>query len=83
MKIHKLTEVLLPGEADAQVVEALRDLLARAERGEISGIAWAGCAPNETAFNGWQGAAGTMFHLGAGIMMLHARYAEMMQETVK
>jgi len=78
--VHKLTERLLPGEADEELVEALRDLLARAERGEISGLAWAGCTPNDAAFSGWQGAGGTLFHIGASIMALQVRYAVMMME---
>lgn len=80
MIVHKLTERLLPGETDEELVEALRDLLARAERGEISGLAWAGCTPNDTAFSGWQGAGGTMYHIGASILALQTRYALMMME---
>lgn len=80
MTVHKLTEMLLPGEVDEELVEALRDLLARAERGEISGLAWAGCTPNDTAFSGWQGAGGTLFHIGASIMALQTRYALMMMD---
>jgi hypothetical protein len=83
MKIHKLTEILLPGEADAQVVEALRDLLARAERGEISGIAWAGCAPNKTVFVGWTGAGDATLQLGASVMLLHVDYAMMLREIAE
>lgn len=80
MTVHKLTESLLPGEVDEELVEALRDLLARAEKGEISGLAWAGCTPNDTAFSGWQGAGGTVFHIGASILALQTRYALMMME---
>ena len=80
MSVHKLTGRLLPGEADEELVDALRDLLARAERGEISGLAWAGCAPNDCTFSGWQGAGGTMFNIGASIMALQTRYSLMMME---
>lgn len=80
MTIHKLTDRVLPGEADEELVEALRDLLDRAEKGEIIGLAWAGCAPNDMAFSGWQGAGGTLFHIGASILALQTRYALMMME---
>lgn len=80
MTVHKLTERLLPGEADEELVAALSDLLARAERGEINGLAWAGCAPNDVAFSGWQGTGGTLFHIGACIMALQTRYSLMMME---
>jgi hypothetical protein len=79
-EIHKLTDRLLPGEPDSELVEALRDLLARAERGEISGLAWAACTPNDDAFSGWQGAGGTTFALGASIMALQTRFALMMMD---
>ena len=82
-EVHKLTERLLPGEADPELVEALRDLLARAERGEINGLAWAGCSPSDSTFNGWQGAGGTMFHIAAAILCLQSRYAMMMQEEAE
>ena len=80
MSVHKLTERLLPGEADAELVEALRNLLGRAERGEITGLAWAGCNANDSAFSGWRGAGGTLFHIGASIMVLQTRYSLMMME---
>jgi hypothetical protein len=79
-KIHKLTERLLPGEVDALVVETLRDLLARAERGEITAIAFAGAEPNGGAFHGWEGSGGTSLHLGAAILGLQVRYALQMTD---
>lgn len=80
MTVYKLTERLLPGEADAELVEALENLLDRAKRGEITGLAWAGCSPNDSTFSGWQGAGGTMFHIGASILALQTRYALMMMD---
>lgn len=80
MNVHKLTDHVLEGEADQDLVDALRDLLKRAEQGEINGLAWAGCSPNGDAFTGWQGAGGTMYAVGAAIMALQARYSMMMTE---
>lgn len=79
-EVVKLTERLLPGEADQGLCEALRDLLGRAERGEITALAWVGYRPNDSLFHAWEAAGGTMFQLGAGIMCLQARYALMMSE---
>jgi hypothetical protein len=55
-------------------------LLVRAECGEISGLAWAGCTPNDTAFSGRQGAGGAIFHIGASILALQTRFSLMMME---
>lgn len=80
MTIHKLTERLLPGEANEDLVEALEGLTERARRGEIKGLAWAGLTGNDHLFNGWDGAGGTIFPLGASIMALHSRYADYMMD---
>lgn len=78
--VVKLTERLLPGESNVELVEALRDLTERAERGEIKALAWAGMTGNDHLFNGWDGAGGTLFNLGAAVMALHTRYAIFMME---
>lgn len=80
MNVHKLTERLLPGEADPELIAALEDLTERARRGELTGLAWAGVTGNRHLINGWEGTAETLFDLGAGIMALHARYADYMTD---
>ena len=78
--IHKLTERLLPGETNTDLVDALERLTEQARKGEITAVAWACTKTNGHVANGWEGAGGTMFPLGAAIMTLHARYADMMME---
>lgn len=76
--VVKLTEHLLPDERNDELCEALRNLLDRAERGEIIALAWAGYSREDVVFNGWDGAGGTMFQTAAAIMTLHTRYSQMM-----
>ena len=80
--VHKLTGHVLPGEANADLVEALRDLLARAERGEIVAMAWAhySGAVNDTVGTGWEGSGGTSFALHSAIAMLNHRFAQSLIE---
>lgn len=80
MTIHKLTARLLPGEADAELVEAIEELLAEAKRGEIAGLAWAGTAPNGEVFQAWAGGDDTLYSLAAGIMTLQTRYSLMLMD---
>jgi hypothetical protein len=82
-EVVKLTERLLPGEVSEDIVAAIEGLLARAKSGEISAFAWAGYATNDATFNGWESEGGTMFQLGASIMVLQSRYANMMQEDAE
>lgn len=82
-EVVKLTGRLLPGEVSEDIVVAIEGLLARAKAGEISAFAWAGYATNDATFNGWEGEGGTMFQLGASIMVLQSRYANMMQEDAE
>jgi hypothetical protein len=81
MSVHKLTDRLLPGEADADLITALEDLTERARRGEITGLAWAGCGADDSVFSGWQSAGGTMFLIGASILALQVRYGAMMMDA--
>ena len=78
--IHKLTGCALPGEVNEDLVAALRDLLARAERGEIVSAAWAHYSGtvNDVTATGWEAMGGTMFQLHSAISMLSFRYAESM-----
>ena len=81
MTIHKLTDRMLPGEVNQDLVEALESLTERAKAGEISGLAWAGVVGaqgNGDLVTGWDGAGGTKFLIGAAIMLLQSRYAESM-----
>ncbi len=78
--VHKLTERMLPGEINADLVGALKGLLERAERGEITAMAWAGVNPNDTTFTGWDGAGGTLFHMAASIGVLQWRFMQMIQD---
>lgn len=80
MSVHKLTGHLLPGEADAELVEALESLVERAKRGEIKAAAWVGVTGNDHLVTGWNGAGGTIFSLGSGIMCLQSRYADFIME---
>lgn len=71
-KVIRLGSAALPGEIEADVVETLRELLARAESGEINGVAIAYTLPS--------GTSGTVFttvrryQLGGAILMLQGRY---------
>lgn len=80
MGVHKLTERLLPGEVDQDLIDALKGLVERAERGEIVAIAWAGVTGNNHIINGWDGAGGTLFPLGASVMALQSRYSSWLME---
>lgn len=80
MSVHKLTEHLLPGEADAELVEALESLVDRAKRGEIKAVAWAGVTGNDHLVTGWDGAGGTVFSLGSAVMCLQSRFADFIME---
>lgn len=74
------TQRLLPGEVNTDLVEALDDLKRRAERGELTALAWAGVTGNRHLVTGWDGAGGTIFDLAAAIMTLHSRYGEFIRE---
>ncbi len=76
--VHKLTAAPLPGECNEELISALRDLVDRAEKGEIQAAAWAGYtnSHNDTIFTGWDGAGKTMFQLCAAVSMLDSRYRE-------
>lgn len=80
MSVHKLTERLLPGEVNDDLVKALEDLTERARRGEVVALAWAGVTGNDHLMNGWDGPGGSLFNVGASIMALHARYSAYMMD---
>lgn len=62
-------------EAVPEVVEVLRDLLARAEAGEIQAFAYALARRHGDGFaTGWDGNAGTRDHLAASIGHLQHRF---------
>lgn len=80
MTVHKLTDVLLPGEADDDLVKMLEDLTDRARCGELTAVAWTATRADGGIANGWECAGGTMFGIAAGILALHGRYAAYMTE---
>lgn len=80
--VHKLTGQPLPGEVNADLINALRDILARAERGEITSAAWVHCSGpvNDTVATGWEGAGGSSFALHSGITTLCHRFTASLSE---
>jgi hypothetical protein len=60
--------------ADLDTVAVIRELLERAERGEIVGIAYATATRTSEAGSGWEGAASTRGFLALGILGLVHRY---------
>lgn len=52
-KVHRLTDAGPIIEPPAEVVDKLRDLLARAERGEIKGLGFFVVSGADTVFTGW------------------------------
>lgn len=78
--IVKLTDRLLPGEVNSDLVEALERLLEQVKAGEIIGLSWAGARADDSIMTGWDGAGGTMWKMNAAITVLQARFANMMLE---
>ncbi len=80
--VHKLTDQCLLGEANADLVEAIELLLARAKSGEITSLAWAGWTgrDNDTIFNGWEGDGGSQFAMCASIAVMQSRFIGSMTE---
>lgn len=62
------------GKPDPELVEELRDILARAERGEIAAYAIATVSPGHELITKWYGGHGTRCYLGHCISVLHHRY---------
>ena len=73
-KVVSLSGSALPGERSEEVVGMLRELLARAEAGEISAVAMAYMVANGAAGTAWAG-QGRRYGLGGAILMLQGRYA--------
>lgn len=72
--------VTLRGEAvraepDADLVEHLEALLARARAGDLRAVAYATVDDAGTAGSGWSGVFGTRHPLGSAVLMLSHRYA--------
>ena len=76
--VHKLTSCPIPGEVNEALAEALRDLLARVERGEIVSMAWAHYTgtPADIIGTGWEAAGGTGFQTHSAIATLAHRFAQ-------
>lgn len=66
--------------ADLKVVELLRELLDRAERGEIVAIAYATASRDGNSGSGWKSASSSCGYLAMAIMSLNYRYAAAMCE---
>ena len=76
-----VTDVGRTAEAQPQadVIEFLTDLLARAERGEVQGVAVATVHPGHNTADGWRLGAtstATMHDLMASVTYLHNRMAD-------
>lgn len=64
------------GEADAEIIERLEELLEQARRGEIACIAYAYADPGKTKKTGWIGQQGTTDTLGASVSLLFRDYLQ-------
>jgi hypothetical protein len=76
-KIVRLTDRMMAGDINQDIVTLLEQLLDRAKRGEIDGIAYATSAPNDVCATGWDGSGGTMFRLHSAVSTLHHRFNDM------
>lgn len=72
-KVVSLNGAALPGERPEEVVETLRELLGRAESGEISAIAVAYVVANGQAGTVFAG-GGKRYALGGAVLALQSRY---------
>jgi hypothetical protein len=68
--------VALPGQPVANVVDLLKDLLARAEAGDIRGVAYAVTHDGGAYGTGWEAEYGQRNDIAAAIMALNNRYAQ-------
>ena len=75
MTVHLLPNAVVPDGPSEQIIECLKSLLARAELGEIIGLAYCTVAPDRTLATGWNGEHDTRDRVGMGVMLLHHRYA--------
>ncbi len=67
----------LPGQPVPDVIDTLREMLARAERGEIHAVAIVTVdTVHDVTGTSWSGGAGTRHALASGIAMLAQRYTE-------
>jgi hypothetical protein len=65
------------------VIELLRQVLDRAERGEISGVAIATTSPDLCTASGWSMEEATLAELLGSVDMLHFRLLERMRDGEK
>lgn len=56
------------------LVDDLKELLAKAESGEIDGAAWVTTGTDGSITRAWSGASGTRYSLGSAILMLQTSY---------
>lgn len=71
---------ILPHQPVEDVVEVLRDLLARAERGDLTGIIYGTINANGEQGTGWTGGSGTRHSLSSCLMMVSHRYTSALLE---
>jgi hypothetical protein len=64
-------------QPDPAVIAFLKDLLARAESGDVQGVAVALLGPDRSASTAWElGASGNLYHLGFAAFDLACRMRE-------
>lgn len=66
---------------DPDVVDALRESLARAERGDLTGVALLGWGPNRQHHFFYAGQATHLEKIGAASLLAHALAASMEEDT--
>jgi hypothetical protein len=66
---------ILPLRDGQPVVDEIKDLLEKAERGELTSIAFAYTTPTGSYGTGWNGQPGTPGPLMAAVVALYRRYA--------
>lgn len=73
-------EPVVAGAPVSCVLEMLQDLLARAERGEITAAAVATVGPGRGIATAWTDPGGYRNEICASVMMLHARIGRALSE---
>ena len=73
--IHRLTDAPLPGGVNEELVDGIREILEKAERGEITSGAWAVIMENGICMDGWAVAGGGLTTMAGGVSLLQVNYA--------
>jgi hypothetical protein len=80
MTIVALKGVILPGEANDELVLVLEKLLAQARSGHLRGLAYATHFDSGATGTGWVESDDSLHPVAAAIMTLNHRYGAMMTE---